>query len=329
MSALRVLVIADADGDAPAPATGELLGLARRLCAASVGEVTALVIGAGAEVARPLIARGADRVLHTGDIALAEYDSERWTAIAAHAAGIVAPRLILVSHDTRGADLVPRLAFRLQGAAATGCVAVAVDGGRLSVTRPCYGGNAREVVAIEAGLAAVTMRRGCADPPAADVDRPGEAIALDVVLQAARTRVVERHREHGVEVRLQDARVVIAGGRGLNGPEGFDLLRDLAAVLGGAVGASRVPCDLGWCSHSMQIGLTGKTVTPDLYVAVGISGAGHHLAGCGGARSIVAINTDAEAPIFKTARFGLVGDCRALVPALTRAIVDMKTAEPA
>ena len=331
MSPFHVLVVADAGAGrgAPTPATGELLGLARRLCAPSAGEVTALVIGAGAEAAPALIAHGADRVLHTGDAGLAEYDSDRWTAIAAHAAEIVVPRLILASHNSCGADLAPRLAFRLEGAAATGCTAVAVDGDRLSVTRPCYGGNAREVVAIEAAPAAITVRRGCADPLATDVERSGEAITLDYVPPAPRSRVAERHREKGTEVHLEDARVVIAGGRGLNGPEGFDLLKELAAALGGAVGASRVPCDLGWCAHSMQIGLTGKTVTPDLYVAVGISGAGHHLAGCGGAKRIVAINTDAEAPIFKTARFGLVGDFRALVPALTRAIVDMKAAETA
>jgi electron transfer flavoprotein alpha subunit len=107
------------------------------------------------------------------------------------------------------------------------------------------------------------------------------------------------------------------------------VLRDLAKALGGAVGASRVPCDLGWCPHSMQIGLTGKTVTPDLYIAVGISGAGHHLAGCGGAKSIVAINTDAEAPIFRQARFGVVGDFRRIIPELTRAIANLQQPDPA
>jgi electron transfer flavoprotein alpha subunit len=210
-----------------------------------------------------------------------------------------------------------------------GCTAVALDGGRVTVARPCYGGNAREVVAIEVSPAVVTVRSGCADPLSADAGRSGEVIALDFAPQVSRTRVVERHRESSAEVCLEEARVVVAGGRGLNGPEGFDVLRELAAALGGAVGASRVPCDLGWCPHSMQIGLTGKTVTPDLYIAVGISGAGHHLAGCGGARSIVAINTDAEAPIFREAQFGLVGDFRELVPALTRAIIGMKTADAA
>jgi electron transfer flavoprotein alpha subunit len=320
MSGSDIMVVAAMSGGVPAASSAELLGLAHRIASASGGKVTALIVGAGAAAAPPLIARGADRVLYADDPVLADYDSERWTAVATSAASVAAPRLILASHDSSGADLVPRLAFRLGGAVATGCVAVALDGAKARVTRPCHGGNAHEVVAIEASPAAVTVRSGSADALAADARRSGEVLALDPVPQAMRASVVARHRDSGEQVRLEVARVVIAGGRGLNGPEGFEPLKDLAAALGGAVGASRVPCDLGWCPHSMQIGLTGKTVNPDLYVAVGISGAGHHLAGCAGARSIVAINTDAEAPIFKAAQFGLVGDFRALVPALTRAV---------
>jgi electron transfer flavoprotein alpha subunit len=138
-------------------------------------------------------------------------------------------------------------------------------------------------------------------------------------------RVIERKRESGVGVRLEDAKVIIAGGRGLNGPEGFDVLATLAETLGGVVGASRVPCDLGWCSHAMQIGLTGKTVTPELYIAVGISGASHHLAGCGNAKTMVAINTDKDAAIFRDAKFGVVGDYAKVVPALTAAIRALPT----
>jgi len=329
VSALRVLVVADTRSGLPTAAGAELIGLAHRLCVPSGGEVTALAIGAAVEAGLNLIARGADRVLYAADGAVTDDESERWTAVAAHAAKRVQPRLILVSHNSLGADLAPRLAFRLEGAVATGCVAVTVDGGNVTVARPCYGGNAQEVVAIAASPVVISMRNGCADMLAADDARSGEVVALDFIPPAGRTRVVERQRESGVGVRLEDARVVVAGGRGLNGPEGFEVLRELAQQIGGAVGASRVPCDLGWCPHSMQIGLTGKTVTPELYIAVGISGAGHHLAGCGGARSIVAINTDAEAPIFRQARFGLVGDYRALVPALARAVAAMKAADAA
>jgi electron transfer flavoprotein alpha subunit len=142
---------------------------------------------------------------------------------------------------------------------------------------------------------------------------------------AARTRVIERRQENNEGVRLEDAKVVVAGGRGLEGAEGFRVLQTLADALGAAVGASRVPCDLGWCPRSWQIGLTGKTVTPDLYIAVGISGAGHHLAGCGNAKAIVAVNTDAGAAIFKEARYGIVGDYREVVPALVEALDQLQS----
>lgn len=326
MSAARVLVIAEPGGGSISAATAELLGLAHRCCSSRGGEVTALVIGGGGDAARALIAHGAERVLHAEEPVSADYDSETWTGCAAHAAAVSQPTLILAPHNTRGADLAPRLAFRLDGAAALGCLAVEVQGDAVRVTRPCYGGNAREVIALAALPAVVTVRSGCGEALVPDAGRTGEILPLSYASRARRSRVVERRRPAGGAVPLEDARVVVAGGRGLNGGEGFDLLAALAKELNGAVGASRVPCDLGWCPHSMQIGLTGKTVAPDLYIAVGISGAGHHLAGCGGARSIVAINTDAEAPIFSRARFGLVGDYRALVPALARAVAAMKAA---
>lgn len=158
-----------------------------------------------------------------------------------------------------------------------------------------------------------------------DEARTGEIVKLDPPEPSGRVRVVGRQREAAVGTRLEDAKIVVAGGRGLEGPEGFAVIEELAGVLGAAVGASRVPCDLGWVPHSKQIGLTGKTVTPDLYVAVGISGAGHHLAGCGNSRAIVAINSDPDAAIFREARFGIVGDYRKVVPALTRAIAELKS----
>ena len=141
---------------------------------------------------------------------------------------------------------------------------------------------------------------------------------------SVRTRIVGRERESADGVRLENADVVIAGGRGVGGPEGFECLNELAGLLGGAVGASRVACDLGWCPPSCQIGLTGRTVAPELYLAVGISGAGQHMAGCGAAKTIVSINSDPDAAIFQSSRFGVVGDYQEVIPALVEEIEKLK-----
>jgi len=319
------LVIVELAQGKPAAVSLELLGLARNVVDPTGGAVAALVFSGDPEIAAALIAHGADKVFSAGDPAAAEYNSDIWLACAERAAAGSGAELILAAHTPRGADLAPRLAFRLNSAVATGCVAVAAEGGTLHFTRSCYGGNARETVSFKTLPAVATVRGGCGDALPADPARRGEIVALDGALPASRIRVVERRRESGGEVRLEDARVVVAGGRGLGGPEGFEVLRGLAGALGGVVGASRVPCDLGWCPHSMQIGLTGKTVTPDLYVAVGISGASHHLAGCGGAKNIVAINTDPEAAIFRDARFGIVGDFQKIVPALAAEVRTLRS----
>ncbi len=187
-----------------------------------------------------------------------------------------------------------------------------------------HGGNVRETLRLKTSIAVATVRAGIYDALPADAQRRGEVIVLDAT-PPSRIRVIERKRDSGEGVRLEDAKAIVAGGRGLNGPEGFKVLEPLAEILGGAVGASRVPCDLGWCSHAMQIGLTGKTVTPELYIAVGISGASHHLAGCGNAKTIVAINTDRDAAIFRDAKFGVVGDYAKVVPALTAALSALPT----
>lgn len=310
------LVILELVGGKPAAVGLELLALARTL--AGGGRVAALALGADQRVAQTLIAQGADRVYLSDDPAAAAYNSDAWTGCAAGLAREQNPAVILTAHNSSGADLAPRLAFRLDYGCATGCVAIAEHNAALQFTRPCHGGNAREIVSFKNRPAVATVRPGIYRALAADVTRSGEIVA--VALPPSRVRVIERKRDSGGAQRLEDAKVIIAGGRGLSGPQGFKVLEPLAAILGGVVGASRVPCDLGWCPHAMQIGLTGKTVTPELYIAVGISGASHHLAGCGNAKTMVAINSDADAAIFREAKFGVVGDYAKVVPALTAAI---------
>jgi len=329
MNGAGVMIIAELAGGAPTGLSRELLGLARRLVERIGGQVCAVCPGADGRAAGELIAYGADKIYTAGEPAFADYDSDGWTACVAGAVRDAHPAAVLIGHTTSGADLAPRLAFRIEAGVATGCVAVDVEGGALRFTRPCYGGNVRETVSFKTLLVVATVRAGCYDALARDPQRAGQTATLELDKTAQRTRVLERQRDSGGDVRLEDARVVIAGGRGLDGPEGFEVLADLARELNGAVGASRVPCDLGWCSHSMQIGLTGKTVTPELYIAVGISGAGHHMAGCGNARNIIAINTDAEAAIYKDARWGVIGDYRKVIPALVEAIRAIRSAERA
>jgi electron transfer flavoprotein alpha subunit len=324
-----VLVIAEAAGTKLTGLTGELLGLAQRLTEGLGGPVSAALIGHGvAGLARELGTGGAARIYVADHAALAGYEPELWVAQVARIAEAANPAAVLIPHTTQGADLGPRLAFRLDTVLATGCVALEHDGGRLLCTRPCYGGGARETLWLKARPAVATVRGGVGSAAGRNEGDSPQVIPVTVDPGAARSRlkVVDRERPADPESRLEDARVVIAGGRGLEGPEGFEVLAGLARSLGGAVGASRVPCDLGWCPHSMQIGLTGRTVTPELYIAVGISGAGHHMAGCGNARNIVAINTDPEAAIYREARWGVVGDYREVIPPLIEAILKLRTA---
>lgn len=324
----NILVVTEAAGGRLHASALELLTLGRRLKTATGGELAvSLIEGGDASTVQALGECGADIVHRSTCAAPAALMSEARLPALQAACEQSRPAIVLVAHDLLGAELGPRLAFRIGGAAATGCIDVTVEGGLVRCTRPCYGGLAREVHEFEGVPVVATVRAGLfelAQPQAGRSARVAELAAIDP--SASRVKLVERKTESGEGPRLEDARIIVAGGRGLDGPAGFDVLRTLAEELGAAVGASRVPCDLGWCPHSMQIGLTGKTVTPELYIAVGISGAGHHMAGCGNAKAIVAINSDPEAAIFQDARFGVVGDYREVVPALAAQVRKLKQA---
>lgn len=317
-----VLVIAELVDGKLTGLTAELLGVARRLAEQLGGPVSAAVVGDGiANEATGCITRGADRVYAANHTLLAEYQGETWLPTVENIAREACPAVILLGHTPNGADLAPRLAFRLRTAVAMDCVEVAVDGDKLLLTRPCYGGNARSVVSCNTRPVVATVRAKSQDPLAPDASRTGEMISVPLDLASSvRTRIVGREQMSGEGVRLEEADIVVAGGRGLNGPEGFRVIEELAEVLGAAVGASRAACDLGWYPHSRQIGLTGKVVTPSLYIAVGISGASQHMAGCAGAKTLVAINPDANAAIFQFARFGVTGDYAQVVPAVSEEI---------
>ena len=322
-----LVVVETADGQ-PVDLVFEMLGLARRLADSLGGTVTAVALGTNLDgVGEVLLARGADRVLIADDAAFADFQADAWLPDLARIVTEAAPAAVLVGHTVPGADLAPRLAFRLNTAVATGCETVGIVDGRPHMTRVCYGGNAREVVSFTTAPAVATIRAKTQEALEPDPGRTGETEFVASVLDAGsvRTRIVGLKRESTDGARLENANVVIAGGRGVGGREGFEPLNEIARLLGGAVGGSRVACDLGWCPLSRQIGLTGRTVAPELYLAVGISGAGQHMAGCGAAKAIVSINSDPDAAIFRSSRFGVVGDCREVLPALVEEIRKLKT----
>jgi electron transfer flavoprotein alpha subunit len=293
----------------------ELLGAARQLASASGESVSAVAFGTGASnAAQQAIAYGADAAIVVEDAALDEYHNDAWTAAFAAAAAEVNPSIVLMGQTNVGRDLAPRFAIRAGTAAAMDCIDLSMKDGRLLMTRPCFGGNAHAQYTCKTDPQVATLRAKAFEPLAPNASRSGDVKTLSVDA-ASVARTVARNVVESEGVRLEDASVVVSGGRGLGGAEAFEDLRELANILGGAVGSSRAAVDAGWIPVAAQVGLTGKVVTPELYLAVAISGASQHLAGITGARNVVAINKDPDADIFKVARYGAVADWRAFIPA--------------
>lgn len=318
---MNIIVLAwGGDGTTPPASVQELLGAARRLADASGGSVTAAAFGAAAGAAQALIEFGADKVLKVEHDSLAGADADAFVDAAAAACKHVGDAAVLIPGDRLGWEVAPRLAHRLEAGLVTDAVDLAVEDGRIVATKPVYGGKAHAKIAVRSATQAVLVRQRTQAPLERDGGRSGdvENFAFSPGPHVGRVRVVEHKQDDaGDEIRLEDAKVVVAGGRGLGGAEPFAELAELAKLLGGAVGASLAAVDAGWAPASMQIGQTGKSVAPDLYIAVGISGASQHVAGISGAKTIVAINKDAEAPIFRVAHLGVVADYKEVLPALT------------
>jgi electron transfer flavoprotein alpha subunit len=313
-----VLILAEVDGGKVVPVTFELIGAAQRLDA---GPVSAMLIGSGVEGSAAQIT-GVEKVYVIDDAALAQYTNDSYTRAAAAIAKRVDPAVILLGQTSAGRDLGPSLAYSLGTAVAMDTVALEMKDGKLHGTRPAYGGNARAVNSFTTSPAIATVRPKSQGAAAGGGAPAVEKVAFDA--SGVRAKVTGRKEATSEGVRLEDADVVVSGGRGLGGPENFAGIEELAKILGGAVGASRAVADLGWRPVSEQVGLTGKVVSPTLYIAVAISGASQHMAGCSGSKNIVAINKDADANIFKAARFGIVGDFKAVMPALIEAVKKVK-----
>jgi len=318
-----ILVVGEVADGALVAITGELLGAARRLAEASGHSVACALLGSGVEAkAQDCIALGADQVFVADDSTLAEYNSDVYLQALLKLTEQAAPAIVLFGQTNLGRDLAPRIAFHLGTGVIMDTVQLAMEGDRLLGTRPAYGGNARAVNVVRGDPQIATVRAKSQDALAPDSSRQGQVTNVDAGIDAAavRLKVTGRKGISAEGVRLEDADTVVSGGRGLGGPENFDVIEELAKALGAAVGASRAVCDLGWRPVSDQVGLTGKVVSPTLYIAVAISGASQHMAGCSGSKNIVAINKDADANIFKAARFGIVEDFAKVMRPLIEAI---------
>ncbi len=314
----NVLAILEQRGGALKKVSHETLTAARRVADGLGGEVHGLLIGGAGVEAGGLGAFGADKVLVAADTALGDYQGDRYASVAAGAGDYGA---VVVAATALGKDLAPRVAARLGCALAADVIDVRYDGA-IVVTRPVYAGKATYTLKVTGSPCVLSVRPNAIAPEEAGKAGASESVAVDPAEPKAKTVEVKQPERAALDV--AEASVVVSGGRGLKEPENFKLLEDLATALGGAVGASRAVVDAGWRPHAEQVGQTGKVVSPNLYFAVGISGAIQHLAGIRTAKTIVAINKDPDAPIFKVADYGIVGDLFEIVPRLTEEIAKIR-----
>lgn len=324
-----VMIVGECVDCAPVAITHELLGVGRKL-ADSLGEPLSAVLLADkvGDTAKDAIAFGADKVYVVESPLLKDYVTDSYVDAIEKLCHEVKPNIVLVGQTPMGRDLAPRLAFRLGTGVTLDCLDLKIDPQTklMLQTKPVYGGNAlAEIVCEKTRPQMATVRPKTMEPMARNDSRKGEIINFDPKLDASKIRAkfVERVKEKVEGVKLEDANVVVCGGRGIGGPDNFAMLKELAKILGAALGASRPPCDNGWVPATLQIGLTGKIVSPTLYIAVAVSGASQHLSGCSGAKNIIAINKDPEANIFKVARYGVVGDYKKILPPFTNKVKEL------
>jgi len=302
----------------------EMMGQGRKLADGLGQALTACVLGQDAErIAQEAIAYGADRVFLVDDPTLAVYRTDPYAETLVALVRKYQPAIFLLGASSRGRDLAGAVATQLYTGLTADCTGLDIDPetGLLRQTRPAFGGNIMATIICPNYRPQMsTVRHRVFEVPPQDPNRQGQIVREKAILSEDQiaSKVVDFICEEGT-VNLADAHIIVSGGRGVGGPDGFNPVRELAEVLGGAVGSSRAAVDAGWIPYAHQVGQTGRTVRPDLYIACGISGAIQHLAGMQTAKVIVAINKDPDAPIFSVANYGIVGDLFQVAPALTRA----------
>ncbi len=326
-----VWVICELEHNKPARVGFELLGVGRTLANARNVPLSAVIIGKDIKnLAAEYIAYGADKVYVADDEWLADFNEENYTAVLEKLVRTEKPEIVLCGATIWGRSLIPRLAVRIHTGLTADCTHLEIDSdtGLLMQTRPAFGGNIMATIACPNHRPQMsTVRPRVMKPLEPDRNRRGEIIEVDlsdIEKPARRVKILENIEELGEMINIADADIIVSGGRGLGGSEAFGMLFELADLLGGAVGASRAAVDAGWIPYAHQVGQTGKTVSPKMYIAIGISGAIQHLVGMQSSEIIVAINKDPKAPIFDIATYGLVGDLFEIVPEIIKKMKQKK-----
>jgi len=329
----NIWVYIEADSGVPKSVGLELLAPGRELASANNEELVAVIIGKNAkEIAKIAIQHGADSAIVVEGPEYESYTTEAYTYALHQLVQKYKPSIMIIGATVNGRDVSPRLACRLETGLTADCTGLGIDeeSGNVAWTRPAFGGNLMATILCPYTRPQIgTVRPGVFKKNELDSGRTGNIIAETIYTPAENihTKILEfvqRIEEGGVK--LKDADIIVSGGRGLGGPENFSYVRELAEVLGAAVGASRATVDAGWIPYSHQVGQTGKTVRPKVYIACGISGAIQHRAGMSGSDTIIAINKDPDAPIFTIADYGIVGDLFEVLPALTQELRNAKNA---
>ncbi|MEX2238661.1 MAG: electron transfer flavoprotein subunit alpha/FixB family protein [Dehalococcoidia bacterium] len=322
----NVLVICEFNDEGSlAPLSAEMIGAARAI--AEGGKVDAALIGSGVSgLANEVASYGADRVFVADHEGYKDYQLEAFLPVVEEIIGQSSPEVVLLGQSNVGRDLAPRLAFKHNSGAAMDVIEIKTEGGKVHFTRPVFGGGARADVTVKGSPAFATVRPKSQDAPAPDTARKAEVVAISTAPDPSsfKVKLLETTQPEAEGIRLEDADVVISGGRGLGSAEGFQVLEEVAKLMKGAVGASRAVCDMGWYPVAHQVGLTGKVVSPTLYIAVGISGASQHMAGCAGSKNIVTINKDPDANILAASRFAVVGDWKPIMEGFKRKVAELR-----